>query len=107
MAFFDQKQHTSLTHVYNTAKHDTVKIWTLYKIAYEYGNTTPDTAIIISQKALLKSEKIAFEKGKGWAWKGIGHAYLIKGQNDKAIFYFEKTIPVFQKAKELRGLAAA
>jgi two-component system, sensor histidine kinase and response regulator len=95
----------SLQKVYQTAKHDTIKIMALTSIAYEYRNSKPDTCITIAEKALADSEKIGFEKGKGLALNTVGAGNLYKRKYADALAYYQKALPLFEKVGDKQGIA--
>ena len=72
----DKKALDSLMRVYNTTKHDTTKVLALTSIAQAYKNNKPDTCIVLASQALQMSEKMGFEKGKGWAKNRIAEGKL-------------------------------
>ncbi|TAG03331.1 MAG: hypothetical protein EAZ44_06065 [Cytophagia bacterium] len=64
----DKKVIDSLMRVYNTTKYDTTRIMGLINIAEEYrNNRRSDTCTPLAEKAFVMSEKIGFNKGKGWS----------------------------------------
>ena len=103
----NKKLIDSLSTVFNTAKHDTVKIMALVDIAYEYRNSKPDTCIALATQALKKSEKIDFGKGKGWALLRIGVGNLLKGNFPVALAFLQQALPVFEKIQGKEGISNA
>ncbi len=101
----DKKALDSLMRVYNTAQHDTTKIMALTSIAHEYRNIKPDTCISIAEKALQISEKIEFERGKGWAKNRIARGKLTKQDFANAMDLLTQAQAHFEKANDLKGLA--
>ncbi|TAH29729.1 MAG: hypothetical protein EAZ06_05720 [Cytophagales bacterium] len=95
----------SMIYVYKTAKYDTTRIMALTSIAYEYRNEKPDTCISIAEKALQMSEKIGFEKGKGWALNRMAEGKRTQKDFNTASSLLQKAQQSFEKAKDLKGLA--
>jgi tetratricopeptide (TPR) repeat protein len=75
----------------------------LTSIAVEYRSNNPDTCISIAEKALQMSEKIGFERGKGWAWNDIGIGNVNKSKYSEALALLQKALPIFEKIAEKKG----
>ncbi len=103
----NKKLIDSLSTVFNTAKHDTTKIMALCDIAYEYRTSKPDTCIALATQALEKSEKIGFDKGKGWASLRMGTGNWVKGNYPEALGFSQKALSVFEKIQDKRGIGGA
>lgn len=95
----NKKVLDSLNTVYNTTKYDTTRILALTAIASEYINNKPDTFIIITQKALEKSEQINYRKGQGNAYDLFAHYYFTKINYPLALEYYQKSLRINEELR--------
>lgn len=83
----------SLQNVYQSAKLDSNKIFTLLEIGTIYGKNNPDTCITIAKIALEYSQQIKLEKGVIRSLNLIGLAYYRKNNYTLAAEYYRKVLP--------------
>jgi serine phosphatase RsbU (regulator of sigma subunit) len=99
---FSQKTNTdSLWKVYhNNAIVDSLRLDAISSIATAYSSNNPDTAIIIANQMFdfLKTHpSLRFEAS---AYNTLATAFLNKGDNSKALHYFNKTYSLSEKLND-------
>ena len=100
----DKQALDSLMRVYSTAKHDTTKIMALVDIAQEYRNSKPDTCIALATHALTQSEKMGFERGKGWSFYRLGMGNVVRGKHAEALDFYQKAMSIFEKIRDKKSI---
>lgn len=93
----EQKNADSLFSVLETAKHDSLKINTLNKLAFLFRNNNPDTAIYFADKALALAKKTDSKSG-------IITAYLHKATATKNLGDFEEALRINTEALSMCNL---
>lgn len=93
----NKKTLDSLLGIYDTAKHDTIRVLILNKIASQYRTGKADTCIILAEKALAMGRKLGFERGNGEAYINIGFGNLTKGKYPVALGFFKSQSPFSKK----------
>ncbi|TAF64486.1 MAG: hypothetical protein EAZ55_11665 [Cytophagales bacterium] len=96
----------SLMQVYKTASNDTIRIFALTGLAFEYRSTNPDTSIVLGNQALRLSESIQFIRGQAWAYNRIGVGYYVQTEYNIARSYYEKALVIFEKINDKAGMSA-
>ena len=100
----------SLWKVYkNKAQVDTNRLEALNIIAWSYNGNNPDTAIILAEEEIAFANAVQPEKSKKWiadANKTIGASYNNKGDFEKALTYYFKSLKVNEEIKNKKGISA-
>lgn len=73
-----------------TAVEDSNKVKTLYTLAQQYVEISPDSSIYYSKLALDLSEKIQWNKGIEMSSHNLGYAYYLKSDFSHTIEYWQK-----------------
>lgn len=94
---FSQNRIDSLNNELLKSKIDTSRINIVNMLAIEFKDINPDTAIIISNKALVLSQTINYELGLAEANLCIGQANLTLGNNENALLALTKSKMLFEK----------
>ncbi len=94
-----QQQIDSLTTVLKTAKEDTNQVRALIKLGNIYRNTDIDKCKIISEKMLLLSEKLNYQKGIAKAIYLQGFIDYSKGDFEKAKEKYTKALNIYEGMK--------
>ena len=101
----DSKIVDSLKTIYKTAKHDTLRIKTLFDLANEFYLSNPDTSEIICTKALQISQKINSKKDIAEAYNWLAFFTQQKGEIDNAINYNKKSLKLKIEINNQEGMA--
>ncbi|TAE09872.1 MAG: tetratricopeptide repeat protein [Bacteroidetes bacterium] len=95
----DKKVLDSLMKVYHQAKHDTTKINVIFEVMELYHKKV-DTVVTLAQKTLQWSEKIDYDKGKGYSLYYLGVAYYDKNNYPQSLEYYKKSKSFLESAKD-------
>jgi signal transduction histidine kinase len=89
----------------SSVKNDTLQIITLQRIAYQYINTAPDSAINIAKKSIKICSKISdYENYLDKSYLLLGIAYAAKGFHESALPIYYKALPLAQKYNHLETI---
>ncbi|MFT3910261.1 MAG: tetratricopeptide repeat protein [Ferruginibacter sp.] len=105
--FAQNKFQDSLRRILQKQPKDTNRVNTLNELAYDlYMSSKYDSSILCGNQALLLSEKLNYQKGKGYALLYIGCNYSDKYDQPKAdSFYRQASLIAHEiKDKKLTGL---
>lgn len=67
--------------------------------------SNPDSAKFLSTQALNLSRKLNYRKGEGKSLNDIGVVFIIKNQNDSALYYLNEANTIFIEIKDTLNLA--
>lgn len=95
----------SLNRVYSRSKYDTSKVLAQLEIAQELGKNDPDTLIILAANAKVKSEKLDFQIGIGYALIALGSAWRSKGDYEQALRIYLEAEEILSKSNDRQGIA--
>ncbi len=76
----------------NGHKADTTRVLLLLLEANEYEGVNADSVYNLGSQALTLAIRIHFEKGIANAYEMLGGSYSMRGNNDSALFYFQKSL---------------
>ncbi len=96
----------SLSRVLKTEKEDTNKINTLYEMAWELSQNSPDTAIKLDKQALQIAENIQWKNGEAKLTNDMGWYYYTKGDYPSALEYTNKAITFYEELSDKRQIAS-
>lgn len=71
---------------------DTMKVILLNDIGWEVMYSNPDSAILISEKALVISKRVKWEKGIAASYGSLGSYYYLKSDYTKALDYYFRAL---------------
>jgi tetratricopeptide (TPR) repeat protein len=92
----------------NSLEEDTVRLKSLDNIIKRgYLFTQPDSAFILSQKQYEFADKRGLKKYVGDALNIQGISFDIRGEGDKAIYYYTKSLKIRQQIGDKQGEAAS
>jgi serine phosphatase RsbU (regulator of sigma subunit) len=77
----------SVNILYKSTKEDTNKVLLLSELSYRFRNRNADTAIFFGNQALILSENLNYQKGKGMAIHDLAAAYFFQDDYGKALEY--------------------
>lgn len=95
----------SLRHVIAIEKSDTQKVNLLIDLSKEFRNTLPDSAMYYAVEAKKMAEEHNYQKGLGYALKGIGMVYNSKGEYVEALRYWKESLRIFEDDGNKEGVA--
>lgn len=75
----------SLNRLLQTEKQDTNRVKLLLQLGKSYFYSTPDTALMLGQQALLLSRQAGFATGEVQSLSLIAHAFSLMGNYPKAL----------------------
>lgn len=84
---------------------DTGKIKALIELSGAYQNYKPDTALELSQQALLLSKNISYIKGESWSLNQIAGAFSKIGNYPKALEYYLEQLKIEEKINDPYNMA--
>jgi len=101
LSFFAQRKKMNLDSLYKTIENaaDSSKVKKLNTISRAIITNDPDSAQVLSTRALQIAEKIKFKSGIATSYFLLGYVENIKGINDKAIVLFEKSLRIYEELK--------
>lgn len=88
-------------------KPDTTTINLLNTIANEYMQTVSDSAFIFSEKALVLSKSLKYDKGSSAAYVNIGKMHYMKGNYDLSLHYVLTSLNLSNQNNDKAGIAGA
>jgi len=104
-AYCQQSATDSLLKLVNNGKEDSVKVNALLALNREYLGTSPTEAIRYAQLAKELSEKIHYNRGRAYAFKGLGLVYVMQGKYVEAIENYEHSLAIFDSLGDKAGQA--
>jgi len=84
-------------------KEDTSRVLHLADLSFEYGESKPDTMMILALQALKLSRSIGFLKGEAISLNRVGNAYTSFGNYPKAMEVHLQALQINQKTNNLDG----
>jgi len=85
---------------------DTVNINRLNKLAADYFDFNPDSALYYSQQSIALSRKINYQAGIADGLVQAGHVYYFKGKFDQARKNFDAAIIIYKRIDDKKGLGS-
>jgi signal transduction histidine kinase len=86
---------------------DTTRVLTLVKVSFQIGDAKPDSAYQLALQADSLAKKIAYNKGRGRAKRGIGRYFYVRGGLKQSIAALQEAIEFCRLANDKRGEANA
>jgi len=105
LAFTQQNKIDSLLSVLKTVKEDTNKVNLLNMISKELNTSNPEQATQYVKQAILLSDKIKFERGKGNSYRIMGIIYYNVGKYKDALENYFKALEISEKNKDKKSTA--
>jgi tetratricopeptide (TPR) repeat protein len=93
-SFGQNKKNDSLRIVISHSKEDTNKVNVINELAWEYRKSNADTAIILSDQALLLAKKLNWKKGEAKSERQIGWFNYLNANYDSSIDHYNKTLAI-------------
>lgn len=98
--FAQQSKTDSLSARLKQTIHDTDKVNTLIALAWELKSNNPDISIILSEQALIISEKIKFKTGIGKSNHNLGELNYLKANYPNALDYYFRALSLWEKLEK-------
>ncbi|MEP6467895.1 MAG: hypothetical protein ABJB05_16410, partial [Parafilimonas sp.] len=102
-----QRLTDSLQHSLLTAKEDTNKIKTLYRLAWAYTINDSATAFNYANKCLSLSKKINWQKGVGLSYSAMASALYNVSNFNTSIQYSTAAYNIFKSINSKKDIGAA
>jgi serine phosphatase RsbU (regulator of sigma subunit)/Tfp pilus assembly protein PilF len=99
----NQVKIDSLQNVLRTAKHDSVRMKCMIKLAAEYRHSDPAGSVQLAKNALSIAMQIKHLKGKADALHVLGTAYSNKASYDTALTYLNESLKIRRSTKDKHG----
>ncbi len=97
----------SLLLLSRTALRDTNYIFLLSNIAGSYAGAFPDSTLWYAKEMYRISDSLNYKNGIGRSYFMTGLSYFVRGEEDSAMFWFQKTLTLFNETRDPDGLALA
>ncbi|HEY1022270.1 MAG TPA: hypothetical protein VGE06_08145, partial [Flavisolibacter sp.] len=91
----------SLQRLLAQEREDTSRVPLLNQLSAAYLYTRPDTALALSQQALLLSRKNAFKKGEAESLGRIGNSFMVTSNYEKALKMHLASLQLAEKTNDL------
>jgi len=100
-----QARIDSLHAVLHTAKEDTAKVNTLYKLAVHYTKLAPDTCMIYLNQSYSLALKLNYKKGIADNLYSFGLIHSDKSDYEKALPFLHNSLAIREELKDKSGIA--
>ena len=98
----------SLKRELHVPKHDTDLVYTMGWLSYQFNvRDQYDSALYYAKAALELSERINYEKGKGYAYIDFGNYYAHFADYPKALNYYSEAKRIMERLGDMQFLAIA
>lgn len=92
---------------YQRTAQDTNTVISLFDRAGKLSASYPDSTRIIALQMMKLSKSIGYENGIGRAYFMTGLSFFVRSVDDSAMFWFQKSLELFQKTGDPAGLGLA
>ena len=79
----------------------------LFRLAGEYAATDPDSTSLLANEIYKLSNELNYKNGIGRAYFMKGLSFFVKSIDDSAMFWFNRSLKLFQQTKSTEGLGLA
>lgn len=97
----------SLLKVAKDSGEDSVYIDALNKAAYQIRNSNPEQGYLYANQALQLAQKTHYKKGEAESFRQIGLSFKVRGDYDKAMNYYLKSLEKFKALNDKLGMGEA
>ncbi len=102
-----QLKTDSLLNLYTTSKVDSIKFKAIDDYIWEYMYSNPDTAFLIAKNIYHNNINSSYKKGVSLLLRTIGASFVIRGENQKGLFFYKLSRQISEVIKDDEGIAAA
>ncbi len=78
----------SLLNVYKTSSVDSIRFKAIDDFVWEYMYENPDTAFSIAGNVFISNKSSVYKKGLALLLRTMGASYVLRGDNEKGIYYY-------------------
>lgn len=97
----------SLLSVYKNSPNDSIRFKAIDDFVWEYMYENPDTAFVIAFEAFNKNRKTTYPKGLALLLRTMGASHVLRGNNEKGIFFYSLSSQITKLLKDDDGLASS
>lgn len=97
----------SLFSVYKNSPSDSIRFRAIDDFVWEFMHENPDTAFIIAFDAYNKNRKTDYPKGLALLLRTMGASHVLRGENEKGIFFYSLSSQITKLLKDDDGLASS
>ncbi|MBN8697431.1 MAG: tetratricopeptide repeat protein [Bacteroidetes bacterium] len=97
----------SLLNVYNTSSSDSIRFKAIDDYVWEFMYENPDTACTIAGKAFISNNKTQYKKGLALLLRTMGASHVLRGDNEKGIYYYTLSAKITGYIKDDEGQASS
>ncbi len=106
-SYSQQTTIDSLSNLLATEKADTSRVTILWKLAEQYHSINPDTALKLSQKALLLAQRINYTEGESRSLALLATSQYLLGNYPKALKNYMLKLKIEEKRNSPRNYVSA
>ncbi len=97
----------SLYSVYQKSTSDSIRFKAIDDFVWEYMYENPDTACVIAKSVFDQNRETKYPKGLALLLRTIGASYVLRGDNEKGIYYYTLSSEITKLLKDDDGLASS
>lgn len=97
----------SLFSVYKNSPSDSIRFRAIDDFVWEFMYENPDTAFVIAFDAYNKNRKTGYPKGLALLLRTMGASHVLRGDNEKGIFFYSLSSQITKLLKDDDGLASS
>ncbi len=102
-----QQKTDSLFNLYSTTKNDSIRFKAIDDYIWEHMYVNPDTAYVIAKDVYNDNINSSYKKGISLLLRTIGASFVIRGDNNKGIYYYSISKQISELIKDDEGIASA
>ncbi|HLC83178.1 MAG TPA: tetratricopeptide repeat protein, partial [Bacteroidia bacterium] len=93
--------------VYKNSPSDSIRFKAIDDFVWEYMYENPDTAFVIAFDAYTNNRNTKYPKGLALLLRTMGASHVLRGNNDKGIFFYSLSSQITKLLKDDDGLASS
>lgn len=97
----------SLWSVYKNSPSDSIRFKAVDDFVWEHMYENPDTAFKIAGEAFNSNRKTGYQKGLALLLRTMGASYVLRGDNDKGIYFYSLSAQITELLNDDDGLASS
>ena len=106
-ATYSSNAKDSLYSVYKNSPNDSIRFKAIDDFVWEYMYENPDTAFVIANDIFNKNRQTNYPKGLALLLRTMGASFVLRGDNDRGIYYYNLSAQVTFILKDDEGLASS
>lgn len=104
---FSGNPKDSLYSVYKNSLSDSIRFKAIDDFVWEFMYENPDTAFAIAKNAFDQNRNTKYQKGLALLLRTMGASYVLRGDNDKGIYYYSLSSEITKLLKDDDGFASS